>query len=825
MEQISHLIIQVSSNQVESAEKRLNDLGYSAKRAEDATKGVTRASDGLVGGMLRLLGPLLSVTTAVAGMHKLVNTAREFEVLEAQLRTATGSAENATIAFQAIKEFAATTPYDLAQATEAFISLVNRGLDPSERALRSYGNTASAMGLQLDQMVNAVAKATTGEFEPLKSFGVSAQKESDGIAFTFRGLTTKVKNSTSEIEQYFIKLGEASFGDAMALRMNTLDGAISNLGDSWNQLFATISNQGVGSAITTVVRTATEAIDYLIVLISSGAIEGYIEAIGMRFETTFADIKQSIETISTFLSDSFKIMGIEGGDAANFIKESFLNLPHYITSGVKVIGATLGLLTVYAEAVGKMVYEKLVAGVQYASTTIENIITELVDSINDPLGEGVFDYTAEQAAGFEKFSSAMKSSWSEVTKTIEDTNDAYVNYVADLGDVHDTEVANSNSRIEQIHKEMEERKLWLAHEKDIADQERALGRDRLSPYKQGDGGKTRITEEQRKQFEALRDSLSNEEQAVQFSYDRRLQIIKDNTEGNAALEAELTAALDERRLVELDSAHEARFSRLTDQYNAEQNALQMSLDQKEISEKDFHERSKANWISYTESVKGVSITGSQTLAKVQQGMMADVLGRAADVSAQMASMAQEGSAAQKALFVSSKALSMAQAYILTELAAIAAMAPPPYGLGPVAGAPYSAAIRAIGYSSIALMGAQTVMEVTKHEHGGMIPSGGIGLVGETGMAELVRGPAMVSSARTTADHKLGEGSGSSNVVVNINNQAGGEVTTTESEGPDGKTIEVLISRVKSSLTSDVRSGGSSFTKALESTYAVRRGAA
>jgi malonyl CoA-acyl carrier protein transacylase len=667
-------------------------------------------------------------------------------------------------------------------------------------------------------MVNAVAKATTGEFEPLKAFGVSAQKESDGIAFSFRGLTTKVKNSTSEIEQYFIKLGEASFGDAMALRMNTLDGAISNLGDSWNQLFATISNQGVGSIITTVVRTATEAIDYLIVLISSGAIEGYIEAIGMRFETTFADIKQSIETISTFLSDSFKIMGIEGGDAANFIKESFLNLPHYVTSGVKVIGATLGLLTVYAEAVGKMVYEKLTAAVEYAGSTISNIITELMDQLNDPMGEGVFDYTAEQARGLEKFTSSVGKSFDDVKRTIDDAGDSYVNYVADLGDVHDTEVANSNSRIEQIHKEMDERKLWLAHEKDIADQERAFGRDRLNQFRQGNGDQARIDEEKRKRFESLQDSLVSEEQAVQNSYDRRLQLIKDMTVDGSAQESELISSLNERKLVELDGAHSAHVERLTQQYNAKQNMLQDSLDRQEITEKEFQEKSKANWGEYNKNVIAIGKVGIQKMSTMQMESYSTVLGFASDIAANMSKLAKENSDSAKALFVVSKAIAIAQAIVYTHLAAARA----PAEAGPILGVPLATAILTLGYTNVGIMAATAI---AGYEHGGMIPSGGVGLVGETGMAELVRGPAMVSSARTTADHKLADGSGSSNVVVNINNQAGGEATVTETEGPDGKTIEVLISRVKSSLTSDVRSGGSSFTKALESTYAVRRGAA
>ena len=92
-------------------------------------------------------GVATTITAVVGGLatSKLVTVTREFEKLHAQLVTATGSAKNADLAFGAIQQFAAQTPYDLAQVTEGFTKLVNLGLTPSSAALRSYGNTASAI--------------------------------------------------------------------------------------------------------------------------------------------------------------------------------------------------------------------------------------------------------------------------------------------------------------------------------------------------------------------------------------------------------------------------------------------------------------------------------------------------------------------------------------------------------------------------------------------------------------------------------------------------------------------------------------------------------
>ena len=48
----------------------------------------------------------------------------------------------------------------------------------------AYGDTASAMGKSLDDMVEAVADAATGEFERLKEFGIRASKNGDRVSFT-----------------------------------------------------------------------------------------------------------------------------------------------------------------------------------------------------------------------------------------------------------------------------------------------------------------------------------------------------------------------------------------------------------------------------------------------------------------------------------------------------------------------------------------------------------------------------------------------------------------------------------------------------------------
>ena len=240
-DQLATLGIKVTSDDINKAIRRLDKLETQAHKTEKST-GMMSA------GFKSLAGTLAGVISATAAVTKLLEVGRSFDVINSSLITVTGSAENAAIAFAGIEEFAAKTPYDLEQVANAFVKMKALGLDPSEAALTSYGNTASAMGKSLNQMVEAVADAATGEFERLKEFGIKARSEGDNVSFTFQGVTTTVKKNAAEIEGYLKRIGNVEFAGAMEERAKTLDGALSNLGDSWDGMFRTMMQSQLGDA-------------------------------------------------------------------------------------------------------------------------------------------------------------------------------------------------------------------------------------------------------------------------------------------------------------------------------------------------------------------------------------------------------------------------------------------------------------------------------------------------------------------------------------------------------------------------------------------------
>jgi len=121
-----------------------------------------------------------------------------------------------------------------------FIKLKNMGLDPSLEALTAYGNTASAMGKSLNDMVEAVADAATGEFERLKEFGIKASTQGKNVVFTFQGTKTVVKKEAADIEKYLKRVGLVNFAGGIESQSKTLYGQWSTLADNSRMVAASL---------------------------------------------------------------------------------------------------------------------------------------------------------------------------------------------------------------------------------------------------------------------------------------------------------------------------------------------------------------------------------------------------------------------------------------------------------------------------------------------------------------------------------------------------------------------------------------------------------
>lgn len=373
-------------NMRRAADDARSSMGDIQKKAAVVAKGATAA---------------FAVTSVAVGSlaAAIVPVQRKFDQMQGQLVTATGSYENAAHAMAALNQFAAQTPYDLEQSVIGFTKLVNLGLTPSERALTSYGNTASAMGKSMEQMIEAVADAATGEFERLKEFGIKSSKEGDRVTFTFRGIKTEVGQNAAEIEKYLMGLGEVEFAGAMANQMDTLNGRISQAEIAMDGLKLAIAQSGIGDIMKAAVEETTETLEGMTAFIKGPEFNGALNILASTFAGFETDSKNSITAVENKLGNGLSDMNTANNRTLTVMADDWAIWASAtiaaVSSAVVVSMGELDKLAIAMQTVGKFVangfnpfgmagiyseYEKRMAASTANAARLQNIVDKRFDT-------------------------------------------------------------------------------------------------------------------------------------------------------------------------------------------------------------------------------------------------------------------------------------------------------------------------------------------------------------------------------------------------------------------------------------------------------------
>lgn len=223
------------AQQADKLKTKFKEVGDEAKKGADkATKEMSGLEE-----QLASIGGMVAGVFAVEGLMEfgkaVFGVTATFESLQTVLSTTLGGNAPALKTMKMIKEVAAATPFSVEELTASFVKLANQGFRPTSEQIVKLGDLASSTGKSFDMLAEAVIDAQVGEFERLKEFGIRSAKQGDMIQFTFKGVTTEVKNQSEAIQQYLIGLGEVGgVMGSMEAQSKTLNGAISNLGDTWD---------------------------------------------------------------------------------------------------------------------------------------------------------------------------------------------------------------------------------------------------------------------------------------------------------------------------------------------------------------------------------------------------------------------------------------------------------------------------------------------------------------------------------------------------------------------------------------------------------------
>lgn len=753
MSDIASLIIRVSTTGVDRVTSQLNGLTKAAGAAAAA---------------------VVSLETAKQVFSALVASQRNFDKLNSGLITMTGSAENAAKAFSVLQQFAKETPYGLNQAVEGFTKLVALGLNPSKEALISYGNTAAAMGKDLNQMIEAVADASTFEFERLKEFGIKSSQQADTVSFTFRGVTTTVKKNSEEIQKYLLNIGNTDFAGAMETRSKTLDGQLSSLADSFDGLVLAVAQSGFGDAVGEQAATAEDAITALTDAIASNEIAATLQDWVTLFNESFK-----------FISDALNDLAFDTEDKSADMSDSLGTIPDAIREWLPDIQQT---------------FHEVIAWFQ----RIDDYAVALGQTLAD-----VFDPSKTAALTFKKLTAEADAAYDASIKRAEAESQAITN-----------RSKQRKKEIEEQRKQYNERK---QQEIDLASLVNGKG------GKGGTGGAgntndkdakaaAKKAEQLRKQAQDYLDTLArqnnDELKAIDAQEQQKLAKAKEfYSQGALSLKeyekAKTAIVLEagQARQEELDKREKDRQEKQQkgDDFMAQimgQNATELELldiqEQQKLAVADkYREQGLINEEQYQAALNAIN---EQYATK-----RAEALGSSfGDMAANAKTAFGEASTAYKAFAI-------AQATIATYTSAIEAYkstaAIPVVGpfLAPVAAATAVAA----GLANIAKIR-------SAREQGGQLSAGQMSTIAERGKPEVIM-PAGASRVRTAQQMKeiMGQNGGQSggNNVTIVNNTTG-RVDSAVTERDDEGRLRIIISET---VASQLQDNNSPISKARRST--------
>lgn len=212
---------------------------------------------------------------------EVLDTNRSMEALRAQLKAIEGSSRGAERTFRFISDFATNTPFEIQGLTDTYIKLQNFGIEPTQKVMEALTNQAAKLGgsqetlsgitLALGQAY-AKGKLQAEEMNQLIERGVPIYKLlAEVTGQSGEALQEMSKNgelSANVIDKVIIKMGELANG-SNAAAMDTLNGKISNLSDSWTRFQDVLVNDKSEGFIKTFVTGVGNAVDILTAKIDS----------------------------------------------------------------------------------------------------------------------------------------------------------------------------------------------------------------------------------------------------------------------------------------------------------------------------------------------------------------------------------------------------------------------------------------------------------------------------------------------------------------------------------------------------------------------------
>ena len=245
--------------------------------AQDKTKGALRSVKGglasIKNAVFSLKGAFVTLGGAVA-LRGIANVGANFEDLRDSLSSVTGGVKEGAKAFDFITNFALKSQFSVEQLTTSFITLKASGIDPTEKLLRVFTDTAAVTTDQigtLDSMTRVFSRGVQGglgleELNQIADRGVPVFKILEEQLGITRLEIAKFGQSTEGARKILDAL-EVGFNEAFAgateQKLDNLSTSSSNLGIAFRGALDDIGQAGFSGALTKMNNTLAETLTAL----------------------------------------------------------------------------------------------------------------------------------------------------------------------------------------------------------------------------------------------------------------------------------------------------------------------------------------------------------------------------------------------------------------------------------------------------------------------------------------------------------------------------------------------------------------------------------
>ena len=376
----------------QAAQARIASLKNELKGVSPPAESAASSIRGMGSSLLGLAGVTAGLAGVAAGMKAIVDTTIQFQAVNKQLEYAVGSAKQAAIEFQFVKETANSLGLDLLGAAEGYAKLAaaTKGTSLEGKATRDIflgvSQAAATMGLSVADTngvflaLSQIAGKGKVSMEELRGqlgerLPPAMKIAADSMGVTVQRLNQLVENGL-DAEEFLAAFGPAlqkAFAADAAKNAETLQGRINLLRNEFKLFLNDLGEGGVASGAATIFKDLTDAVGQVREALKTMD-PTTVEAVKAAFDQLYGVVREVFSTLFSAISDVSDVLDSMGALVSGVVGAF---------AGFDTAGEQVGFLTRVLQGVSILLgsISDGVYAIRIAFTAVTGVVQEFFAAI------------------------------------------------------------------------------------------------------------------------------------------------------------------------------------------------------------------------------------------------------------------------------------------------------------------------------------------------------------------------------------------------------------------------------------------------------------